>query len=97
MPFVLELTLALITGGVIQAVLSYLIRNRKETRMDMDLLVARLKQDNDRLRDEEAACKGRIDALDQKVIDCHAELIEVQRQVAELYSKLRQIDQDLQD
>ena len=77
----IELTVAAIAGGGLQAALQFLISRRKENRIDMDRITAMLKDDNDRLRDDEQRCKERVDELERKVLSYKGQLMTLQSEL----------------
>jgi hypothetical protein len=64
----LELLAAFITGGILQAILKFLLDKRKQGRIDFQIILKRLDDDNRNIHAENDLLKKRLTNLEAKII-----------------------------
>lgn len=79
MESITQIILAVVSGGVLQAILAYFISRKKENRVDFELMLKTLNEENQRLRLHE-------DELNEKVNQLTIEVNKLQSKIATLES-----------
>lgn len=72
---VMQLIIALLSGGVIQYVAQYYIAKRKQSYTEVEMIIKTWAEDNERLRKTEKENRDRIDSLESQISLLRAQIV----------------------